>query len=82
MANPIRSKSGADVLAFVSVATQKFLMPVPSTDRTIFLTGPTHTPTRDVERSRRPLPLDGVIKPPVVSIFGTRDLLTESTRAC
>ena len=82
MANPIRSRGGAYVLACNSVVTQKFLTPAPGTDRTNFLAVPTHAPTGDVERSRRPLPVDGVIKPPVISILCTRDLLTESTRAC
>ena len=77
---PDSLKGGAYVLAFNSVVTQKFLTPAPGTDRANFLAVPTHAPTGDVERSRRPLPLDGMIKPPVISILCTRDLLIESTR--
>ena len=81
MANPICCRGRAHVLSFNSVVTRKFLTSAPGTDRPNFLAVTTHTPTRDVQRSCRSLPIDGVIKPPVVSIFCTRDLLTESTRA-
>src|SRR4029077_492714 len=68
------------VLAFNPVITWKLLTPDARTHGTDFFTFAADAPTRDVKRSPWSLPVDGIIKPPVISALCARDLLTEHIR--